>query len=109
MRINHLAVYTQDIERLRLFYELYFHAHTGEPYHNPLTGLKTYFLTFDDGDVRLELMTGPELNTNMPEEAHTGYAHLAFSVGSREAVNLLTARIQSDHYQVLSAPRTTGD
>lgn len=59
MRIEHIALYTGDIERLRSFYIKYFSAVSGEMYHNPKTGLKTYFLTFEGG-ARLELMTRPE-------------------------------------------------
>ncbi|MDD3411441.1 MAG: VOC family protein, partial [Eubacteriales bacterium] len=37
------------------------------------------------------------------------YAHVAFSVGSREKVDALTGRLSDDGYRVLSGPRTTGD
>ena len=39
----------------------------------------------------------------------TGYAHIAFSVGSREKVDALTERLRSDGFKVVSGPRTTGD
>lgn len=49
-------------------------------------------------------------NTNFPKElARTGYAHIAFSVGSKEKVDVLTARLKADGYKVVSGPRTTGD
>ena len=40
---------------------------------------------------------------------YIGLAHLAFSLGSRAAVDQLTARLQTDGYQLLSGPRVTGD
>ena len=39
----------------------------------------------------------------------TGYIHLAFSLGSKEAVDELTDRMKKDGYEILSGPRTTGD
>ena len=51
----------------------------------------------------------PELADSPKEPARTGYAHIAFSTGSREAVDALTARLKADGYEVISGPRTTGD
>ena len=51
----------------------------------------------------------PELADSPKEPARTGYAHIAFSTGSREAVDALTARLKADGYEVTSDPRTTGD
>ncbi len=39
----------------------------------------------------------------------TGYVHIAFSLGSKDAVDALTARLKADGYEVVSGPRTTGD
>ena len=39
----------------------------------------------------------------------TGYAHIAFSVGSKENVEQITAKLQDAGYEVISGPRTTGD
>jgi lactoylglutathione lyase len=39
----------------------------------------------------------------------TGYAHIAFSVGSKEKVDELTERLKADGFEVVSGPRTTGD
>ena len=38
-----------------------------------------------------------------------GLAHLSISVGSREAVDELTRRLQIDGYTVIGQPRLTGD
>ncbi len=111
MRIDHIAIYTEDLERLKQFYLTYFHAVSNRGYHNERTGLRTYFLTFEDG-TRLELMTRPGMMiVDAPQASAylTGYTHLAFSVGSRELVNSLTDRLERDGYPVVSRPRVTGD
>ena len=53
---------------------------------------------------------------NLPEMAdlpkkivRTGYSHIAFSAGSIEIVDTLTAELKADGYEVISGPRTTGD
>lgn len=108
MKINHAAVFVEDLEGTKDFYKQYFGAKENDKYHNPRTGLETYFLSFD-GDVRLEIMKRPDLKENEKNLFQLGYAHLAFSVGSKEKVDELTNRLEKDGYIVLSGPRTTGD
>ena len=108
MKIEHAALYVNDLERARSFFVNYLGAESNDGYHNPRMGFRSYFLTFDGG-ARLEIMNRPELADTPKEPAHTGYAHIAFSVGSKEAVDLLTARLKADGYEVISGPRTTGD
>ncbi|MCL2633559.1 MAG: VOC family protein [Oscillospiraceae bacterium] len=108
MKINHIAVYVKDLEQSRAFYEKYFGATANNQYHNPKTGLRTYFLTFECGG-RLEIMSKPELPEVGIISEYLGYTHLAFSAGSNEAVDNLTELMRSDGYTVFSEPRTTGD
>lgn len=108
MRIDHAALYVRDLEGIRAFYERYFGARAGAKYINPRTGLSTYFLSFD-GEGRLEIMQRPGLSPRTERQLAEGYVHLAFSLGSREAVDTLTGRLRADGYEVLSGPRTTGD
>ena len=108
MRIEHLALYVQDLEGMRAFYEHYFFARAASRYHNPDTGLETYFLSFE-GEGRLELMTRPNLGPGAARAPAAGYAHLALSRGSREAVDAWTARLRGDGFSVVSGPRVTGD
>lgn len=108
MKIEHVAMYVHDLEGMREFFETYFDAKSNDQYHNPRTGLQTYFLSFDDGS-RLEIMTRPEVEEGAPTLYQAGLIHLAFSVGSKEKVDELTKRFLADGYQVLSGPRTTGD
>lgn len=108
MQIEHIALYVNDLEEARRFFITYLGAKSNEGYHNPRTGFRSYFLSFDGG-ARLELMNKPEMPDFPKELARTGYAHLAFSVGSKEAVDALTATLKADGYAVVSGPRTTGD
>ena len=68
MQIDHVAMYVRDLEAARDFFLRYFSAAANAGYHNPVTGLRTYFLTFAD-DTRLELMTRPEMTDRDPEPA----------------------------------------
>lgn len=110
MKIEHIAIWTNDLERLASFYETYFDAKPGDLYSNEIKHFKSQFLTLSSG-CRLELMQ----QTNMPKkrldsnERPTGYGHLAFSVGSKESVDAMTIRLVQDGYEKLDGPRVTGD
>lgn len=108
MRIEHAAMYVKDLEKAKDFFIKYFGAVPNEGYHNKTTDFRSYFLTFDDG-ARLEIMTRPSMDDAEKTPARTGLIHLAFSVGSEEKVDELTARLKEDGYEVLNGPRTTGD
>lgn len=108
MKIEHIALYVEDLEETKNFFIKYLGAKANNGYHNPRTNFRSYFLSFKDG-ARLEIMQRPEM-VNLPKEAaRTGYAHIAFSVGSREKVDALTAELKADGYDVVSGPRITGD
>lgn len=108
MKIEHIALYVNDLEAAKDFFVRYFDAVPNGGYHNPRTDFRSYFLTFADG-ARLELMNKPGMSDEPKPAARTGYAHIAFSVGSQEKVDALTARLKADGLEVLSGPRTTGD
>ena len=108
MKVEHIALYVEDLEAARVFFMKYLGAGSNTGYHNQKTDFRSYFLTFDGG-ARLELMHKPDM-TDMPKTpSRTGYAHIAFSMGSRENVDELTARLRADGFDVISGPRTTGD
>ena len=107
MKIEHIALYVRDLEGAKDFFIHYFDAKANELYHNPRTDFRSYFLSFADG-ARLEIMNKPGL-TDGDCTSRYGYIHIAFSVGSKEKVDALTARLKADGYSVLSGPRTTGD
>ena len=108
MHIEHVALYVNDLDAAKQFFTRYFGARSNELYHNATTGFRSYFLSFDDG-ARLEIMTRPDMDNLEKPLARTGLVHLAFSVGSPEAVDRLTAQLAADGYRVASGPRTTGD
>ena len=108
MRIEHAAMYVNDLEAARDFFVTFLGGKSNEGYHNRNTGFRSYFISFDDG-ARLELMWKPGMADEEKAADRTGYAHIAFSVGSREKVDTLTARLKAGGYAVLSGPRTTGD
>jgi lactoylglutathione lyase len=107
MRIEHVAVWTDDIERLRAFYARYFQATAGAVYDNPVKQFRSYFLSFASG-ARLEIMQRPALAAAAAHPAR-GYAHLAISLGSEAGVDALAARLREDGYPLVDGPRRTGD
>jgi lactoylglutathione lyase len=110
IKIEHLAMYVHDLERMKSFYELYFGAKSGERYHNPTKQFTSYFLAFDAG-CRLELMhkTSVPENANSNNKEYVGLIHFAISLGSKEKVDELTQQLRTDGYPVIGEPRTTGD
>jgi len=110
MKIDHVAIWTKQLEVLKQFYVEYFGATANEKYHNPSKNFSSYFLSFDNG-CRLELMemdSVPESKDDLYDQ-FTGLIHFAVSVGSEAAVNELTARLVADGYEKLDGPRHTGD
>ena len=108
MRIEHVAMYVNDLEGAKIFFERYLGASANEGYHNKTTDFRSYFLTFDDG-ARLEIMNRPGMDDPEKTINRTGLIHIAFSVGNKEKVDELTRLLESDGYEVISGPRTTGD
>lgn len=108
MHIEHIAMYVNDLEKARDFFVKYFDAKSNDGYHNKETDFRSYFLSFDDG-ARLEIMNKPNMDDSPKALTRTGYIHIAFSLGNKEAVDLLTATLTADGYEVVSGPRITGD
>jgi len=108
MKIAHLAIWTNDLERLRDFYCNYFGAVSNEKYTNPLKQFSSFFLTFENGSCSLELMNKPQLDNPGSKES-TGLAHFSFSTGSEEQVDRFTAQLREAGCNVIGEPRWTGD
>lgn len=110
MKIEHIALWTKDLERMRVFYEHYFRAKAGEKYVNPKKQFESYFLSFEEG-CRLELMQMPSVpeSSNDVYKQFTGLIHFAVSVGGKAQVDLVTHQLKQDGYEILDGPRTTGD
>jgi len=109
MKIEHIALWSKDIEKLKDFYIEFFDAKCNDKYTNTDKAFESYFLSFDDG-ARIEIMQVPKLNDRDDlNKSIVGLAHFAMSVGSREAVDKLTDKLQNTGHKILSQPRTTGD
>jgi lactoylglutathione lyase len=108
VKIEHIAMYVNDLEKARDFFVKYLEGKSNDGYHNVKTDFRSYFIAFDDG-ARLELMNKPQMIDTEKSLNRTGLIHIAFSVGSKERVDELTELLKTDGYQVVSGPRTTGD
>ncbi len=108
MKIEHIAMYVNDLEGARDFFVKYLEGKSNDGYHNIKTDFRSYFISFDDG-AGLELMNKPEMVDGPKPLNRTGFIHIAFSVGSKERVDELTKLLNEDGYDIVSGPRTTGD
>ena len=149
MKIEHVAIWVKDIDKVCEFYRKYFGGVVHPIYHNPAKQFTSRFVTFESG-ARLEVMHRPDIDADVGTEAmfhvkrpqgecsahtcmgiaepqdvghevsqpfqaqheqgqHLGYAHLSFSVGSKEEVDRLTQKMSDDGIQIVGQPRTTGD
>ncbi len=109
MKIEHLAIWVNDLEGMKGFYETYFGAIVGNKYHNPSKKFTSYFLSFEDG-ARLELMYRPDIAQKLNGvDEHIGISHFAVSVGPKEKVDNLTEQLRDSGYKIIGESRTTGD
>jgi lactoylglutathione lyase len=110
MKIEHAAIWVNDIDKVCEFYRKYFGGVVQPLYHNPTKQFTSRFVTFESG-TRLEVMHRPDITPTFHVEhsEHLGFAHLCFSVGSKEDVDRLTRQMSEDGIQVVGQPRTTGD
>lgn len=110
MKIDHLAIWTYNLEGLRNFYMHYFDASSNEIYHNHSREFRSYFLTFHGG-CRLELMEMPNIpkSKDNPLKEFTGLIHFALKTGSKAQVDSLTQTLRKDGFKIIGEPRTTGD
>ncbi len=108
MKIEHVAMYLNDIEKGRDFFVKYLGGKSSDCYYNQKTGFRSFFISFDDG-ARLEIMNKPDMDDSVKSITRTGYIHIAFSLGTKEKVDELTKKLETDGFKVISGPRTTGD
>ena len=110
MRIDHIALWSNNIERLKDFYIRYFDVKSNSKYENMQKKFQSYFLSFPDG-ARIELMQMSNIpeNKNDPKKQNLGLIHFAISVGSEQQVIELTNLLEHDGYEIVSKPRKTGD
>lgn len=109
MHIEHVALWTTDLDRLERFYTTYFQAVAGPRYHNSAKGFTSFFLRFAQG-ARIEVMTSTSIAPRSAGAATCiGLAHFAVAVGGTMAVDELTERLRRDGHPVVDGPRRTGD
>lgn len=106
MYLEHVAIWTKDLEKMKAFYEEYFQVRSSELYYNPKTKFQSYFLDFGKGS-RLELTSKKFLSERVSDSV--GYAHIAIAVGSQADVDELVDTLVSAGYPLINGPRTTGD
>lgn len=107
MKIEHIAIWSSDIEILREFYCAYFGCVAGPRYENRNKGFASYFLRFPAG-ARIEVMQKVGIEGRSLSEVH-GFAHFALSVGSEEEVRAFTERLRNQGVPIYGEPRWTGD
>jgi lactoylglutathione lyase len=110
IRIEHIALWTANLERCKEFYVAYFGAAPGIEYMNPVKGFRSCFLSFAEG-ARIEVMTTTTLSPVSIESGaqRMGLTHLAIAVGSTMRVDELTSKLREDGFPILDGPRRTGD
>ncbi len=108
MKIDHIAMYVNDLEGARDFFVKYLGGKSNDGYHNVNTGFRSYFIGFEDG-TKLEIMKKPGIRDVSGKEDCIGYVHIAFSVGSAQEGDRLTEEFRKDGFTVASGPRRTGD
>jgi lactoylglutathione lyase len=111
MTLEHVAIWTNQLEILKEYYVKYFQGNSNEKYINSNTGFNSYFLRFASG-ARLELMSMPTIPANQNDtiqKQHLGLIHLAFGVDTIKEVEEKAIQLQADGFSILSGPRKTGD
>ncbi len=110
MKIEHLAIWTNDLEKMKHFYTKYFNMTSSEKYENKGKKFSSYFLSFKEAESRIELMYRPDISEfNGKKGIVNGLTHFSISVGNKQRVDELTERLRLDGYQIVGEPRTTGD
>ena len=109
MKVEHLAIWVDDLELIRKFYMKYFNLNSGDKYVNTRKEFTSYFLSFGEDKTRIELMHIPNMVKSVCRGKLKGLSHFAISVGGKGVVDALTEELRRDGYTIISEPRTTGD
>ncbi|MCD8193739.1 MAG: VOC family protein, partial [Tannerellaceae bacterium] len=108
MKLTHTALWTTQLETMRIFYVKYFNGKSNEKYTNYKKKFSSYFISFS-GEASLEIMQREDIREKSERKEHIGLAHIAFQLRSEEQVNKKTELFRSEGYSVVSEPRLTGD
>lgn len=111
MKIEHIAIWTDNLEELKAYYCNYFGGTPDTKYFNENNQFYSYFLTFESG-ARLEIMSMPNIPNNLNDtvvKQHKGIIHLAFGANNKSEVETKATQLKEDGFKILSGPRMTGD
>ena len=111
MTLEHVAIWTRQLEVLKDYYIKYFGAIPNDKYTNEKKQFQSYFLRFESG-ARLEIMSRPDIPENKNDTVqaqYLGIIHLAFGVNTMQEVDAKAKQLQADGFPILSGPRKTGD
>jgi lactoylglutathione lyase len=111
MRLEHAAIWTADLGRLKDFYCHHFGGVASDLYVNEAKRFQSHFIRFGTG-ARLEIMSRPDIPPNANDTVtaqHRGLIHLAFGVDTMEEVDRLAVLFREQGLRILSGPRKTGD
>ena len=111
MKLEHVAIWTDQLELLKAYYVKYFGGQANQKYTNHEKKFSSYFLQFESG-ARLEIMSMPNIPANLNDKIvlqHKGIIHLAFGVDTLQEVDEKAAQLKADGFAILSGPRKTGD
>lgn len=107
MRIEHLAIWCENLEKMKHFYQYFLDANCNDKYENSINGLRSYFMTFSDGP-NIELMQmDPVLIAAVEAYPQFTLAHIAFSVGSEFKVDQIASTFVANGYEVQNGPNWT--
>jgi lactoylglutathione lyase len=105
-RIERLALWTEQLPRLRDFYVGQLGAQASPLYEDPATGRRAVFLDFCG--VGLELIEPPATAERRPEP-RPGCAYIAFALGSADAVDRLAARLAAAGHPAIEPPHRSSE
>lgn len=109
MKTHHIGIYVSQLEEAKDFFIKYFGFTSGEMYHNPQKGFRSYLLISTEGDNRIEIMSRTNISKSADSATYTGLHHISFAAGTENAVDDFARRLATDGYEVLDGPRKTGD
>lgn len=107
MKLTHVALWTNDLERIKNFYVTHFNGKSNEKYVNPAKGFASYFVRFAGG-ASLEMMQRTDI-TQPVDHQSIGLTHIAFQMDSREQVNQMISLFRKEGFTIAGEPRFTGD
>ncbi len=97
MKIEHLAIWTKDLEIVKEFYVKYFGMQCSDKYTNTVKNFSSYFLSFKGDKTRLEIMNRPDIKElDRKHSTSYGLTHFSISVGSKSKVDGLTEKLSKN-------------